>query len=84
MVEFWTQIEADMQRYYQIAHPMRLSWRRFKALVFNLPPESALIRAVKADQDATPTPSGVLDFMDKQLGRAPAQQKRSGTLEGLK
>ncbi len=36
----WSAIEADFQRFYQL-DPLDLGWRRFRALLSNLPEDSA-------------------------------------------
>lgn len=72
-----------MQRYYGIADPLGLTWRRFMALLTNLPPDSAFISRLRAEmpdpQDEF-TPSSVVDFIDAQKGRR-YDEKRQSSLD---
>ena len=72
-----------MQRYYGIEKPLKLTWRRFKALLFNLPADSAFISRVRAEWEDEErfTPSSVMDQMDRHLGRGPSIGTKTQTLD---
>ena len=41
VIERWGAVESDFQRFYHVKHPLRLSWRKFKVLLFNLASEES-------------------------------------------
>lgn len=56
MIERWAAVESDFQRFYHIGNPLRLSWRRFRTLLFNLISEESaffipIIREVREEAE---------------------------------
>ena len=74
-----------MQRFYRIADPLGLSWRRFMALLTNLPGDSAFMSRLRVEQQEAEQvmPTNILDEMERRSGRAPATETRQRSLDDL-
>lgn len=70
VVTHWNSVEADFQQFYGIEDPLSLPWRRFSALVSNMPPESRTVRAI-ADHVPDERPPWA-----RRLARLRGEQKR--------
>jgi len=41
VIERWGAVESDFQRFYHVDEPLRISWRKFRVLLFNLASEES-------------------------------------------
>lgn len=73
-----------MQRYYRIEDPLALSWRRFNALLTNLPGDSAFMTRLRVARGGPEPKQSILDFIDAQQGRPPVSATRSASLDELR
>lgn len=65
-----------MQRFYGVTKPLRLTWRRFRVLMDNMPSDSVFYARVSAETNEPPVVSDAMRQIDERLGRQYTEVRR--------